>query len=176
MSRALAQALVDKCANSQTVREVSQTVADALNPSSGHPVSGSDELLVIAGSSYFQKGADFMVVNQFAPLTNQVGGGGNYEIKNSSTGVVIASELPSEASDSHDIFGIDFMREPASGSLVLNAYGFSSAGTAAATYYFEHSIAGVTGSPNVWYVGEWADKDADLKPDADEFTIIASGN
>jgi hypothetical protein len=175
MTRALAQTLVTHCPSSQTVREVSQTVADALNPGSGRPVSGSDELLLIAGSSFFQKGAGYMVSNKFAPLTN-LGTGQTFEIRDSATGAVIASELISAATESHDIFGLNLAREPSSGSLVLNAYGFTVGGTAAASYYFEQLIAGgVASASKAWYVGEWTDKDGDQKPDSDEFELIASG-
>jgi len=173
--RALAQSLVDHCSASQSVREVSQTVADALNPSNGHPVSGSDELLVIAGSSYYQKGAGYMVTNQFAPLAN-LGTQDGFEIRDTSNNALIASELYAEATDSHDLFAVQFMREPASGSLVLNVFGFTSEGTAAATYYFQNAIAPDMSSANkAWYVGEWTDRNADKQPDANEFTIIASG-
>jgi len=174
--RALAQSLVDHCASSQTVREVSQTVADALNPVNGRPVSGSDELLLIAGSSYFQQGAGYYVTNKFAPLTN-LGTQNSFEIRDSSTGALIASELMSETSDSNDLFAVQFMREPSSGSLALNAYGFTVGGTAAATFYFEHVIAAnFAGATKAWYVGKWKDENENQQPDESEFTMIAAGD
>jgi len=173
--RALAQALVDHCPSSQSVREVSQTVADALNPSNGHPVSGSDELLVIAGGNYFQKGADYMVMNKFAPLTNFLTSD-SFEIRDSSSNALIASQLVADTSDSNDLFTVQFMREPNSGSLVLNAYGFTVGGTAAAAYYFEQSImADVPGPAKAWYVGKWTDANSNSLPEMNEFTLIASG-
>jgi hypothetical protein len=175
MSRALAQTLVDRCPSSQIVREVSQTVADALNPVSGHPVSGSDELLVIAGSSYYQQGAGYMVTNKFAPLIN-LGTQDGFEIRDSSTNALIASESYSETSDTNDLFALQFMREPSSGSLVLNAYGFTVGGTAAATFYFQQAIAlDFASVDKAWFVGKWTDMNADLQPNSNEFTLIASG-
>jgi len=173
--RALGQALVAHCPTSPTVREVSQTVADVLNPSTGQPVSGSEELLVIAGGNYYQKGVGYMVANKFAPLIN-LGTQDGYEIRDSRSNALIASELFSDLSNSHDLFAVQFMREPSSGSLLLNAYGFSVGGTAAATLYFQQVLApNLAGASKGWYVGEWTDKNADQKPDVDELTSLASG-
>jgi len=173
--RAIGQSLVDRCASSQALREVSQTVADALNPTSGRPVSGSDELMVIAGGNFYQHAANYLVANTIAPVSN-VATQDSFEIHNSSTGALIASEPVSSVSDAHDLFAVQFMREASSGSLILNAYGFTIGGTAAAAFYFQQSIApNLATATKAWYVGEWTDKDADLEPDADELTIIASG-
>jgi len=173
--RALSQALVTHCASSQTSREVLQTASDVLNPSSGQPVSGSDELLLIAGGNYFQKGMGYLVANKVAPLTN-AGTFDNYEIRDTASNALIASEPIAEVSDSHDLFAVQFMREPTSNSLVLNTYGFTVGGTAAATYYFTNVLApNLATVDKAWFVGEWTDKDADQLPDSDELTIIASG-
>jgi hypothetical protein len=173
--RALSQALVAHCTASQTSREVSQTAADVLNPNSGQPVSGSDELLLIAGGNYFQKGMGYLVANKFAPLTN-MGSFDKYEIRDTASNALVASELISDVSDSHDLFAVQIMREPSSNSLILNTYGFTVGGTAAATYYFTDVIApNLVTTDKAWFVGEWTDKDADHLPDTDELTVIASG-
>lgn len=173
--RALSQSLVAHCSSSQTSREVSQTASDVLNPNSGQPVSGGDELLLIAGGNYFQKGMGYLVANKIAPLTNS-GGFDKYEIHDTASNALIASEMITEVSDSHDLFAVQFMREPSSNSLILNAYGFTVGGTAAATYYFTDVIApNLATIDKAWFVGEWTDKDADQLPDADELTVIASG-
>ena len=173
--RALSQALVAHCSVSQTSREVSQTVADVLNPSTGQPVSGSDQLLLVAGGNYFQKGMGYLVANKISPLTN-LGTFDTYEIHDTVSNALIASERIADVSDSHDLFAVQFMREPHSNSLILNAYGFTVGGTAAATYYFTDVIApSLATIDKAWYVGEWTDKDADKQPDSDELTILGSG-
>jgi hypothetical protein len=173
--RALSQALVTHCTSPQASREVSQTVADVLNPSSGQPVSGSDELLLIAGGNYFQKGMGYLVANKLSPLTN-LGTFDTYEIHDSASNALIASEQIADVSDSHDLFAVQFIREPNSNSLILNAYGFTIGGTAAATYYFTEVIApNLATTDKAWFVGDWTDKDADQQPDLDELTIISSG-
>ncbi|HEY0468931.1 MAG TPA: hypothetical protein VGC79_32285 [Polyangiaceae bacterium] len=173
--RALGQALVAHCPTNLTVREVSQTVADVLNPSTGRPVSGSDELLVIAGGNYYQKAVGYLVTNKLSPLSNS-NTQTTIEIRDSRTDALIASELIADVSDSHDLFALQFTREPSSGSLILNAYGFTVGGTAAATLYFEKVLApDLASATKAWYVGEWTDKNADQKPDLDELTSLASG-
>jgi hypothetical protein len=173
--RALSQALVAHCPSSQSSREVAQTASDVLNPNSGQPVSGSDELLLIAGGNYFQKGMGYLVANKVAPLTN-VGTFSTYEIHDTVSNALIASELIADVSDSHDLFAVQFLRDPSSNSLVLNAYGFTVGGTAAATYYFTDVLApNLATVDKTWFVGEWTDKDADKLPDADELTVVASG-
>lgn len=173
--RALSQALVTHCATSQTSREVSQTVADVLNPSTGQPVSGGAELLLIAGGNYFQKAMGYLVANKVSPLTN-LGTFDTYEIHDSASNALIASERIADVSDSHDLFAVQFIRDPSSSSLILNAYGFTVGGTAAATYYFTDVIApNLATTDKAWFVGEWTDKDADKQPDLDELTLISSG-
>jgi len=108
--RALSQALVTHCTLSQTSREVSQTVADVLNPSTGQPVSGSGQLLLIAGGNYFQKGMGYLVSKKLSPLTN-LGTFDTYEIHDTVSNALIASERIAEVSDSHDLFALKFMRE-----------------------------------------------------------------
>ena len=173
--RALGQALVDHCPTSQTQREVSQSIADALNPATGRPVSGSDEVLVVAGGGFFQHATDYLVSRKIAPVVD-VNTQGKYEFHESDTDAVIASELTSEASESHDLFSVQFIREPSSGSLILSAYGFTVGGTAAAALYFGQVLAPTLSTASkAWYVGEWTDKDADQTPDLDEVALVASG-
>ena len=167
---------MDHCPTSQTQREVSQSIADALNPSNGHPVSGSDELIVVAGSGFFQHATNYLVTHKIAPVVD-ANTASTYEFHDSRTGALLASELSSEASDSHDLFTVQFMREPSSGSLILSAYGFTIGGTAAAASYFAQVLApNLSLASKAWYVGEWTDKNADQTPDTDEITIVASGN
>ena len=173
--RALAQSLVEHCAPAPTVREVSQTVADALNPESGRPVAGGDELMVVAGGSVFQLAANYLVGHKLAPVINAATND-SFEIRNSSDNALIASELISNATEDHDLFVVQFMREPTSGSLVLNAYGFTVGGTAAATLYFQNALApSLAAATKSWYVGEWTDQNSNHTPDAIEITLIASG-
>jgi len=118
----------------------------------------------------------YLVANKVAPLTN-LGTFATYEIHDSISNALIASEQIADVSDSHDLFAVQFMREPSSNSLILNAYGFTVGGTAAATLYFTDVLAPnlAAAADKAWFVGEWTDKDADKLPDADELTVIASG-
>ena len=171
----MAQSLVDHCTSPQTKREVSQTASDALNSINGRPVSGSDELLVVAGGPYFQHAADYLVKNAVAPIGSRATQT-TFELYDTKTGALVASEPISSVSDSHGLFAVQFVREPSSSSLILNAYGFTIGGTAAATFYVAQVLApNLAAASKAWYVGEWVDANADLKPDANELTILASG-
>ena len=171
--RAMAQSLVSSCVPAPVQREVSQTVADALNPSNGRPVTGGDQLLVIAGGNYFQHAAGYLLQHQVAPISN-VQNGDKYEIRHTQSGALIASEFPGDPN--HDVFVVQFMRDASTSSLILNAYGSSSEGTAAAAFYFgQVLVPDLTHATKRWYVVDWTDKNGDQLPNMDEFALIEAG-
>ena len=78
--------------------------------------------------------------------------------------------------DSHDIFIIQFAREPASGSLVLNEQGFWLSGTVAGAYQLSHGLLpALEQQDQAWYAYEWTDLDGDRAPDLNEIQLLASG-
>ena len=173
VGRAMAAALVSACATNALVRDVPQADGSALNPSSGRPVSGGDELLVIAGGNYFQHAAGYLLEQRVAPLSN-VQNGELYEIRHTSSGALIASEEP--GNPHHDVIVVQFMREPSSASLALNAYGSSVEGTAAAAFYFEKVLVpDLAHADKSWYVVEWTDENDDRLPAVSEFTLLEAG-
>jgi hypothetical protein len=175
VGRAVAQMLVAQCPAPPAVREVAQTAADALNPSNGRPVAGGDELIVLAGGSAVQSAAGYLTAQKVAPLTN-ASAAGKYQLIDTSNDLLITSELTSDANDSHDLFAVQFMREASSGSLILNTYGFTPFGTAAASVYLDKALLpNLSTSTKSWYVGEWSDADGDKTPELNELTLIASG-
>jgi hypothetical protein len=89
--------------------------------------------------------------------------------------VLLASE-PDTANPDHDLFVVQFARDPASGSLVLNLQGFSANGTGAAVLYFQDVILpSLSTFTSAYYVGEWTDADGDHAPDVGEITLVTSG-
>jgi hypothetical protein len=175
IGRAIAQMLVAQCVPAPAVREVTQLVPDALNPTTGQPVAGGDELIVMAGGNAVQSAAGYLQTQKVAPLSNALSAG-NYQIINTATNAVIATEPEGSATDSHDLFAIQFLREASSGSLVLNLYGFTAGGTAAASVYLDKVLLpGLSSATKSWYVGEWTDADADKTPDLGELVLLTSG-
>ncbi|MET0792709.1 MAG: hypothetical protein ABW061_14405, partial [Polyangiaceae bacterium] len=175
VGRAVGQMLVARCPTAPTVREVAQTVADAVNPANGRPVVGGDELIVIAGGNAVQSAAGYLTANSVAPLSNALKDG-KFQIIETSTGALISSEQTGDANDSHDLFAVQFIREATSGSLILNTYGFDTSGTRAASVYLDQALlTNLTGATKSWYVGEWTDANADKIPDFSELVLIDSG-
>jgi len=174
--RAMAAALAAQCTPAPTIREVSQTVPDALNPSNGRPVSGAHELLVAAGGSYYARLLGYVDAQKISPIYWHYDGVTTIEFRKNSNDEVVVTRQTTEDNTMHDFFVIQLMRDPTSGSLVLNAEGFWESGTVAAAYFFANGIL-----PNLntfdksWYVYEWTDKDGDLAPDVDEMKLVSSG-
>jgi hypothetical protein len=101
----------------------------------------------------------------------------NLEYRERATDTVIASSPFSlgETPD-HDFFVIQFMRDPSSGSLILNAQGFWQSGTTAAAFYFDKAVLPSLGTQDKsWYVYEWTDANADHAPDLNEITLVGCG-
>ena len=82
----------------------------------------------------------------------------------------------SSITEGHSYFVIETVTEPTSGTFTLAVFGLESPGTRAAAWYFGNAMLPVRDTlTKSWYVYEWRDQDADLAPDTNEFTLIASG-
>lgn len=175
--RAIGAALGAKCVPSPTVTEAEQDSVDALNFTTGRPVSGGGELLVVAGGPFFQNLEDYVEKEEISPLYLSVDMGADLQqFKSRASGEVIASRTISGDNESHDFFAIQFMRDPQSGSLVLNAQGFWLSGTNAASFLMlEGILPNITSYDQAWYVYEWTDADDDKGPDLNEIELIESG-
>ncbi|MEO6603853.1 MAG: hypothetical protein ABIQ16_28475 [Polyangiaceae bacterium] len=175
--RALAAALVAHCEPAPLVREVKQTVPDALNPASGRPVSGAHELLVSAGGSYFARLLVYLDSQRVSPIYSYDDGESTIGFREASNDHTVVSRQKDEPNEDHDFFVIQIARDATTGSLVLNAQGFWVSGTIAATYFFSHGMLPTLETfDKAWYVYEWKDKNGDHAPDLNEITAVAAGN
>jgi len=88
--------------------------------------------------------------------------------------VVVASNLTVD----HDFLVIQTVRDPTTGTLLLEAYGFDQAGTTAAAWYFANvMMPSLSSTTQAWYVYEWSDAGGDHLPNnASEFVLVQSGN
>jgi hypothetical protein len=175
--RAIGAALAAKCVPSPIVTEAEQDSVDALNFTTGRPVSGGGELLVVAGGPFFQNLEDYVEKQEISPLYLFVDMGADLQqFKSRADDEVIASRTISGDNESHDFFAIQFMRDPQSGSLVLNAQGFWLSGTNAASFLLLNGILpNIASYDEAWYVYEWTDADADKAPDLNEIELVDSG-
>jgi len=173
--RAIGKALEEKCPAKPELTEAEQDSVEALNLTTGRPVSNSSELLVVAGGPFYQNLEGYLEETGIAPLywnvTDEV-----VEFRRSETDELVADLAIEGDHESHDIFIIQFMRDPDSGSLILNAQGFWLAGTVAAAYHLNSELLPDLGAQDkAWYAYEWTDRDGDKAPDADEIELLTSG-
>lgn len=176
VGREMGQALASQCETLPAYTEVEQDSAEALNFTTGQPVSRGGELLVVAGGPFFQNLEGYVEEHDIAPLYWKVSATVTEYRKTSNDEVVVSLPIAGDH-DSHDLFVIQFMRDAASGSLVLNAQGFWLSGTVAAAYQLTHGILpNLASAGEAWYAYDWTDKDGDKAPDDNEITLLASGS
>jgi hypothetical protein len=174
--RAMGSALEAQCATSPALTEAEQDSVEALNFTTGQPVSDGGELLVVAGGPFFQVVQGYLESEKIAPLYWKVLSDSTEYRKTSNDETVVSQPIAGDH-DSRDQFIIQFMRDPKSGSLILNAQGFWLSGTIAAAYHLEHAILpNLAAATQAWYAYEWQDQDGDLTPDPGEIEEVASGN
>ncbi|MFT3712728.1 MAG: hypothetical protein QM817_34185 [Archangium sp.] len=169
----IADVVTLQCAPNVTSRAVGQSDAGLLRVSDGEPIA-LGEMLVMGGGSFRQRGVAWLEST------------GNAELFDTSTvtdaiyslrdGGVVSSIPFAMLSPTHDRVVIQLVRAP-SGTLVLNAAGFTGAGTQAAAHYFVNVLAPTHATLMTrWYVLDWNDTDSSGAPSAgDTFTVIASG-
>ncbi len=174
--RAIGAALRDKCVPKPLLAEAEQDSVEALNITTGQPVSDSSELLVVAGGPFFQNVEGYLEDQDIAPLYWKTNGDVTEFRKTSNDKVVISQPIEGDH-DSHDFFIVQFMRDPASGSLILNLQGFWLSGTVAGAYQIINGLfPELDQQTKAWYVYEWTDLDGDKAPDQNEIELLSSGN
>lgn len=173
--QAIGNALSQQCPTQPGLLETMQNSAEALNLTTGRPVSNSSELLVIAGGPFFQDLEGYLEKQRVSPLYWS-GSADTTGYRVSKTDRVVVS-MPIDADhESRDAFIIQFMRDPDSGSLVLNAQGLWLSGTIAAGYQVTNGLLpNLAQQDQAWYAYEWTDQDGDKAPDADEIVLVDSG-
>ena len=175
-ARSMAAGLSATCLPSPTVREVSQDVADAVNTANGRPVAGGGELLIAAGGTFFAHLTAYVSSQPVSPVYSNFEND-TLQYRKRSDASIVASAPYSADHDSQDFFVLQFMRDPASGSLILNAQGFWQSGTTAAAFYFNQAmLPALSTFGKSWYVYKWTDANADMMPDLNEITLIDSGS
>ncbi|HEY2409561.1 MAG TPA: hypothetical protein VGI10_26335 [Polyangiaceae bacterium] len=173
--RSIAAAVSSQCTAHPPVTEVMQGSTPSLNPTTGQPVTHGEQLLVATGSGYFQKVTDFLTKGAIIPVQDVLNGN-TLEYRASADNSLLASEPYNLMPDpNHDIFVIQFVRDAASGTLLLNIQGFWATGTDAGALYFENvmlpSLATYT---KPYYVGEWQNVGTDMPivVDLSEISLI----
>ena len=166
------------CLPSVAPLTASQASAGTINASSGRPVVGSGNLQVVVGGTYGQRLISYLESSGLTTVYNSyVGTTAQFNVRSGSSSNVVVTAPESVLTDSHSYFVIETVVDPATGTLTLALYGFTSPGTAAAAWYFVNEMLPALASfDESYYVYEWTDGDADLAPGAaDTFTLVVSG-
>jgi len=174
--RAIGAALRDACPTKPALAEAEQDSVEALNITTGRPVSDSSELLVVAGGPFYQNLEGYLEEQKITPLywtyDNETSA-----YRRAGTKEAIVSLPISGDHDSHDFFIVQFTRDPASGSLILNVQGFWLSGTVAGAYQVIHGLLPeLSKQDKAWYAYEWTDQDGDKAPDLNEIRLVDSGS
>ncbi len=173
--RAIGAALKSQCTPTPALEEAEQDSLAALNFTTGRPVSGGDELLIVAGGIYSQNLASYVEGQRIAPVYWATSAT-SWEYRKSSDDSVVVTVPIAGDHDSHDFFIIQFMRDATSGSLVLNAQGFWLSGTVAAAFQVTNGmLPALSAFDKAWYAYEWTDKNGDKAPDQGEISLKDSG-
>jgi len=163
-----------------------QNLPGLINLTTGQPVAGSGNLLTVTGGYVVQKLVKYLdsvgatpiylvaAANEWdyrgrAPREGGVEGDGSAD-------PVIASIRYDQVTPSHDLFLVELVRDPTSGTLALIVFGQEAQSTAAGAWFFANEML-----PNRanygkgWYVYEWTGADDAGPASSDTFNLVASG-
>jgi len=171
-------AFIATCSPSTTPVTAPQASAGTINATTGQPVVGSGNLQVVVGGTFGQRLMSYLESSGLTAVFNSyVGTTAQFSVRDDSGTTVVVTAPESVLTDSHSYFVIETVVDPATGTLTLATYGFTSPGTAAAAWYFVNQVLpSVDTFDASYYVFEWTDEDADLAPSAqDTFTLVVSG-
>ena len=163
------------CTTEPTGTSVAQDSAPLINTTSGQPLAGPGNLLIAAGGDYRHLVTAYLQQARIAPVYNRVGV--DVEFRLTADDTVVGSIPYGSLSADRDLLVIQLVRDPLTGTTILNAYGFGPPGTTAAGWFVTNvmlpDIASYTDS---YYVYEWNDTIDDGAPtDETEFDLRGSG-
>ena len=169
----VAAALASVCSG-LTVRTVSQLQTDVANPTTGQPVAGSGELLMVAGGPFGQQVARWLESNDVAAIhhvfVNEL-----FQFQLTADDSVVTSMPWMNAGPSYDHILFEVVRDTTSGTYAFIMSGFNQSGTTAGAWYFQNVIAPALSTYNkTWYIFEWTDGNGNQAADAGEFVELDS--
>ena len=178
--------LTSQCAPPPTAGQIAQTSPGPINPSTGQPVAGGGNLLTVAGGFFVQSLVNYLDEAGITPVYlgrhdqnfwryYRRGGGADAGPDGGATDAVVAEISWTDSTATRDIILIELVRDPASGTLALIAFGQHAESTAAAARYVATQMLPVANRSTYdksWYVYDWRAA-SDAGPET--FTPMASG-
>lgn len=173
----LQAAIAARCTPPPMAMAVSQSVATAINTTTGQPVAGGGELLVAVGGDSGQRLVNYLEDSGTSHVYNEYDGVNTLWFKRrDASNAILATVTMSTLTPTHDYFLVEVVFDPISGTFSLVLYGLDSPGTKAGAYYFANTILpSITTQTNSWYLYEWMGMNAGGAGPGDTFTLLASG-
>jgi hypothetical protein len=171
----LSAALVAGCATKPTVTSVALANAVTINPKTGQPVVGGNDMQVVVGGPFGQTLIKYLDnAGVTAIYSNYDNGREQFRLRSGGTPPVDVAQ--SSSTDSHDFVLIEAVTDPKSGTLMFAIDGFQQEGTIAGVWYFVNQMLPSLSSKTAsYYVYEWTD-DGDKQPGiGDTFNLVTSG-
>ena len=167
----LASALSTGCSPAVQVSQVLQADAGFL-AEDGRPDLGPGETFVAPGGGFGQRGVRYLDQAELSPVGVTADATGLVFFGRAS-GQTIAREDFTNLTDHHDLFVLEMVVEPVSGTLCLAAYGLMGPGTVAAAWLLENQVLPARASySKSWYVFEWSDTNLDFLPNAADSFVL----
>jgi hypothetical protein len=157
------QALLAGCSPAPSPSALEKGASGAVDPMTGQPLAGPDDLLTVAGGLYVQPAVAYLDKVGSTPVylvaddTKQL-----VQYVRRAPGNPIVAELPYASSTSgHDLLLIEIARDPTNGTPVLIAFGQKPESTAAAAWYLVNQIIPNRSTYDQnWVAFEWTAADA----------------
>jgi hypothetical protein len=156
-------ALVANCLPPPMSAVLEKGAPGAIDPSTGRPLAGPNDLLTVAGGAFVQKTVAFLDLTGATPLYLVANDSAqSWQYLSRAPGGPIAAEMPYAAfSATHDLILIELVRDAVSGTPVLIAFGQEAESTtAAARYIANEMLPNRSRYDKSWYVYEWTEHDA----------------
>jgi len=155
-------AVVANCVPPPVPSVLEKGASGAIDPTTGRPLAGPDNLLTVAGGAFVQKTVGYLDRAGATPVYLLASDSAqSWQYWSRALGGRIVAEMPYAAfSPTHDMILIELVRDTATRTPVLIAYGQEAESTAAAAQYIANEML-----PNrsrydkSWYVYEWTAHD-----------------
>lgn len=176
----LASTITQNCSARTAVTTGPQTNPAWVDQTTGALLLGGGSTVVTAGGPVPNKPVKWLERTRMATKvyyeSNLVD---TYYFKRRSDGVALVTRPATFCTPHEDVFLVELVADPASGTLALIAYGLCSGGYGTQTgawYWANVMLPARNAYPDSWYLYQWTDTNGDSRPDAnDTFTRLASG-
>ena len=176
----LASTIAQNCSSQTMIHTGLQTNPQWIDQTTGALLLGGGSTVVTAGGPFPNLPVKWLERTRMATkvyfATNGVD---TFYFRKRSDGSNVVSRASALCSSHSDIFLVELVTDPTSGTLALISYGLCSGGYGTQTgawYWANAMLPHLSQYPNSWYIYQWTDTNNDSAPGAaDAFTQLATG-